>query len=106
FNRNSFESRTNRFSKLPPMVIDTKRRKVIRSTIMEGDIDKAMEMLEEHYPGITTDYSDMLLQLRCRKFVEMAGLASTPLRKLDQDEFKKARSSQISPDTDMKDSSS
>ncbi|KAG0020088.1 hypothetical protein BGZ80_004814 [Entomortierella chlamydospora] len=72
-----------------PMIADSEKRKVIRNKILAGEIDKAMELLEKHYPGITADYGDMLLQLRCRKFVEMVSLASTPLRKLDQGECKK-----------------
>ncbi|KAG0375366.1 Ran-binding protein 9 [Mortierella sp. AD032] len=65
------------------MVHDTERRKEIRRTILSGDIDHAMAMLEESYPGITTSNEDMLLQLRCRKFVEMVSSASSPLRALD-----------------------
>ncbi|KAF9355483.1 hypothetical protein BGX26_006484 [Mortierella sp. AD094] len=72
-----------------PMIVDSEKRKVIRNTILAGEIDKAMELLEKHYPGITADYGDMLLQLRCRKFVEMVSLASTPLRKLDQGECRR-----------------
>ncbi|KAF9171622.1 hypothetical protein BGX20_007263 [Mortierella sp. AD010] len=72
-----------------PMIADSEKRKVIQNMILAGEIDEAMELLEKHYPGITADYGDMLLQLRCRKFVEMVNLASTPLRKLDQGECKK-----------------
>ncbi|KAF8953209.1 hypothetical protein BGZ46_003262 [Entomortierella lignicola] len=57
---------------------------VIRKTILDGEIDKAMKLLDEQYPGVTTDYGDMLLQLRCQKFVEMVSQASTSLRKLDE----------------------
>ncbi|KAF9932322.1 hypothetical protein FBU30_008429 [Linnemannia zychae] len=65
------------------MIQDTERRKDIRKTILSGDIDGAMTMLEENYPGITTKNENMLLQLRCRKFVEMVSSASSPLRELD-----------------------
>ncbi|KAF9198938.1 hypothetical protein BGZ49_000122 [Haplosporangium sp. Z 27] len=57
---------------------------IIRKTILDGEIDKAMKLLDEQYPGVTTDYGDMLLQLRCQKFVEMVSQASTSLRKLDE----------------------
>ena len=61
---------------------------VIRTSIMGGDIDKALELLEKHYPGMLTSNEDLLLQLRCRKFVEMVSSASTPLRALDNLERK------------------
>ncbi|KAI1317453.1 hypothetical protein EDD11_008390 [Mortierella claussenii] len=103
---------------LPPMVIDAERRKVIRNAILEGEIDKAMDLLERYYPGISMENGDMLLQLRCRKFIEMVILASSPLSKLDQRELSnkskdkgkgkgKDRSSHHTPmDIDMKESSS
>ncbi|KAG0210737.1 hypothetical protein BGX28_009012 [Mortierella sp. GBA30] len=66
-----------------PLVVDTERRKVIRTAILAGDIDKAIDLLEKHYPGIVATQEDMLLQLRCRKFVEMVSSASFPLPALD-----------------------
>ncbi|GJJ71317.1 Ran-binding protein 9/10 [Entomortierella parvispora] len=69
-------------------VLDAERRKVIRTSIMTGDIDKALELLEMHYPGILTSNEDLLLQLRCRKFVEMVSSASSPLRALDNQQRK------------------
>ncbi|KAF9437753.1 hypothetical protein BGZ76_011283 [Entomortierella beljakovae] len=89
-----------------PMIADTEKRKDIRSTIMAGEIDKAMSMLEDNYPGITDKYGDMLLQLRCRKFVEMVNLASAPLRRLDIEEHKKNQDAQVPLDVEMKESSS
>ncbi|KAG0284746.1 hypothetical protein BGZ96_010904 [Linnemannia gamsii] len=86
------------------MVQDTERRKEIRKTILSGDIDRALIMLEESYPGITTSNEDMLLQLRCRKFVEMVSSASSPLRALDnQARAKDSKVSTFSEDVEMQD---
>ncbi|KAI7831608.1 concanavalin A-like lectin/glucanase domain-containing protein [Gamsiella multidivaricata] len=70
-------------SRYLPVVIDTERRKVIRRAIMTGEIDQAMDLLEKNYPGIITNDPEMVLQLRCRKFVEMVHQASHPLHTLD-----------------------
>ncbi|KAK3827009.1 MAG: hypothetical protein J3R72DRAFT_374333 [Linnemannia gamsii] len=83
------------------MVQDTERRKEIRRTILSGDIDHAMTMLEESYPGITTSNEDMLLQLRCRKFVEMVSSASSPLRALDSQARGKSTKSSAFEDVEM-----
>ncbi|KAG0325476.1 hypothetical protein BGZ99_000606 [Dissophora globulifera] len=64
-------------------IIDAERRKLIRKAIMSGDIDQAMQLLETHYPGVMANNEDMVLQLRCRKFVELVHLSSSPLRSLD-----------------------
>ncbi|KAF9945890.1 hypothetical protein BGZ70_003514 [Mortierella alpina] len=69
-----------------PLVIDTERRKVIRTAILAGDIDKAIELLEAHYSGVVASQEDMLFQLRCRKFVEMVAASSSPLQALDRQE--------------------
>lgn len=60
-------------------------------------------MLEESYPGITTSNEDMLLQLRCRKFVEMVSSASSPLRALDNQARAKNSKSSPSEDVEMQD---
>ncbi|KAF9908642.1 hypothetical protein EC991_009669 [Linnemannia zychae] len=83
------------------MVQDTERRKEIQRTILSGDIDHAMAMLEESYPGITTNNEDMLLQLRCRKFVEMVSSASSPLRALDSQSRTKSAKASASDDVEM-----
>ncbi|KAF9134992.1 hypothetical protein BGW39_005084 [Mortierella sp. 14UC] len=83
------------------MVRDTERRKEIRRTILSGDIDRAMAMLEESYPGIITNNEDMLLQLRCRKFVEMVSSASSPLRALDSQGRTKRTKALASDDVEM-----
>lgn len=53
---------------------------------MAGEIDCAMRLLEDHYPGIMDQNEDMLLQLRCRKFVEMVTSSSSHLKALDKQE--------------------
>ncbi|KAF9578098.1 hypothetical protein BGW38_006303, partial [Lunasporangiospora selenospora] len=55
----------------PPLVVDTQRRKVIQKLILAGEIDQAFEMMENHYYQLLQDNEEMLLQLRCRKFIEM-----------------------------------
>ncbi|KAG0318617.1 hypothetical protein BGZ97_003477 [Linnemannia gamsii] len=86
------------------MVEDTERRKEIRKTILSGDISQALIMLEESYPGITASNEDMLLQLRCRKFVEMVSSASSPLRALDnQARAKNSKVSMSTEDVEMRD---
>ncbi|KAG0049152.1 hypothetical protein BGZ83_006010 [Gryganskiella cystojenkinii] len=89
------------------MVLDTERRKVIRAAIMSGDIDKALEQLEMHYPSVLTTNEDLLLQLRCRKFVEMVASASSPLKVLDSQDRngKSSGSSKASVDVEMKEKS-
>ncbi|KAF9326647.1 hypothetical protein BG006_009945 [Podila minutissima] len=67
-------------------VLDAERRKNIRIAIMAGEIDCAMRLLEDHYPGIMDQNEDMLLQLRCRKFVEMVTSSSSHLKALDKQE--------------------
>ncbi|KAG0031592.1 hypothetical protein BGZ81_000938 [Podila clonocystis] len=58
----------------------------IRIAIMAGEIDRAMRLLEDQYPGIMDQNEDMLLQLRCRKFVEMVTSSSSHLKALDEQE--------------------
>ncbi|KAG0339440.1 hypothetical protein BG000_002128 [Podila horticola] len=69
-----------------PIVVDAERRKNIRIAIMAGEIDRAMKFLEDQYPGIMDQNEDMLLQLRCRKFVEMVTSSSSHLKALDEQE--------------------
>ncbi|KAF9427264.1 hypothetical protein BGZ94_005215 [Podila epigama] len=63
-------------------LVDAERRK----TILAGEIDKAIAMLEEQYPEALLRNEDMLLQLRCRKFVEMVTNSSASLKALDKKE--------------------
>lgn len=58
----------------------------IRIAIMAGEIDRAMKLLEDQYPGIMDQNEDMLLKLRCRKFVEMVTSSSSHLKALDEQE--------------------
>ncbi|KAF9917025.1 hypothetical protein BX616_002132 [Lobosporangium transversale] len=95
----SSTSAAKEFQNYPPLVLDTERRKEIRDTILAGEIDRAMELLDTYYPGITMENEDMLLQLRCRKFVEMVNKASTPLRKLDQQKTGKGKGKDKDKDT-------
>ncbi|KAF9363991.1 hypothetical protein BGX34_002839 [Mortierella sp. NVP85] len=66
----------------PPAILDAERRQAIRQSILTGDIDKAIELLELHYPGVMTD-EDIVLQLQCRKFIEMVNSESTSFDMLD-----------------------
>ncbi|KAG0254435.1 hypothetical protein DFQ27_006838 [Actinomortierella ambigua] len=62
------------------MVEDTIKRKAIRHAILEGDVDGAIEMLQESYQGVLDTEEDLMLQLQCRKFMEMVRNASSHRR--------------------------
>ncbi|KAK4169198.1 hypothetical protein QBC43DRAFT_86702 [Cladorrhinum sp. PSN259] len=50
---------------------DANNRQRIRRAILEGDIDKAMELTDTHYPTVLRDSEQVFFRLRCRKFIEM-----------------------------------
>ena len=50
---------------------EARNRSIIRQLILSGDIDQAMEMINCLYPDLLKDSNGLILQLRCRKFVEM-----------------------------------
>jgi Ran-binding protein 9/10 len=43
----------------------------IRSSILEGDIDKAFKHTSAYYPHVLEDNPEIVFRLKCRKFVEM-----------------------------------
>ncbi|KAG0239098.1 hypothetical protein BGW41_007941 [Actinomortierella wolfii] len=59
------------------LVEDTVKRKAIRHAILEGDIDRAIDMIQEAYQGVLDTEEDVMLQLQCRKFIEMVRNASS-----------------------------
>lgn len=46
-------------------------RQNIRTAILEGDIDKALEFTQRHYPDVLSLNEQINFRLRCRKFIEM-----------------------------------
>jgi hypothetical protein len=50
---------------------EARNRSAIRQMILAGSIDRAMGMINQLYPDLLDNNADLLLQLRCRKFVEM-----------------------------------
>jgi hypothetical protein len=48
----------------------------IRHAIMDGDIDKALEYTQAHYPNVLKDNEHIYFRLRSRKFIEMIRRAS------------------------------
>jgi len=43
----------------------------IRTSILEGDIDKALKHTTAYYPSVLRDNENIYFKLRCRKFIEM-----------------------------------
>jgi Ran-binding protein 9/10 len=43
----------------------------IRSSILEGDIDKAFKHTTAYYPHVLEDNPEIVFRLKCRKYVEM-----------------------------------
>ncbi|KAL2018836.1 hypothetical protein VTK56DRAFT_325 [Thermocarpiscus australiensis] len=50
---------------------DANNRQRIRRAILDGDIDRAMELTETYYPTVLRDNEQVYFRLRCRKFIEM-----------------------------------
>lgn len=50
----------------------------IRAAILEGDIDKALELTKAHYGDVLEDSPQILFRLRCRKFIEIIRSYSEP----------------------------
>ncbi|KAI9322578.1 hypothetical protein BX666DRAFT_1896447 [Dichotomocladium elegans] len=53
---------------------DIRQRSNIRSAIITGDIDHAIELVNQYYPTMFRpggEFDDLMFQLKCRKFVEM-----------------------------------
>ncbi|KAI9682940.1 MAG: Ran-binding protein 9 [Trizodia sp. TS-e1964] len=49
----------------------TLHRQTIRTSIINGDIDLALELLEEHFPSVLNENHMMHFRLKCRKFIDM-----------------------------------
>ncbi|KAK3989251.1 hypothetical protein QBC44DRAFT_87229 [Cladorrhinum sp. PSN332] len=50
---------------------DANNRQRIRQAILNGDIDKAMELTDANYPNVLGENEQVYFRLRCRKFIEM-----------------------------------
>ncbi|KFY27615.1 hypothetical protein V493_03394 [Pseudogymnoascus sp. VKM F-4281 (FW-2241)] len=50
---------------------DASQRQVIRIAILDGDVDKALQLTEAHYPKVFEEDEDIYFRLQCRKFIEM-----------------------------------
>jgi len=63
------------------MDMDIERRTTIVNAVLEGDIDTALQGLQQHYPAVLdADGQFMLFKLRCRKFIELM-LITSEIRK-------------------------
>ncbi|KAJ2901247.1 Ran-binding protein 10 [Zalerion maritima] len=51
---------------------DATNRQEIRCAVLEGDIDKALELTTTHYPNVLKENEHVYFRLKCRKFIEMA----------------------------------
>ncbi|KAF9971414.1 hypothetical protein BGZ73_005647 [Actinomortierella ambigua] len=69
------------FAEYTHLVEDTVKRKAIRQAILEGDTDRAIQMLQESYQGMLDMEEDLMLQLQCRRFIEMVRRASRHRRR-------------------------
>ena len=43
----------------------------IRHALMAGNVDKAIDLCEEHYPSVLSDNDMLLFKLECHKFIEL-----------------------------------
>jgi Ran-binding protein 9/10 len=43
----------------------------IRHALMAGDVDKAINLCEEHYPSVLDDNDMLMFKLECHKFIEL-----------------------------------
>ncbi|KAF2751127.1 SPRY-domain-containing protein [Sporormia fimetaria CBS 119925] len=50
---------------------DGMNRQKIRTAILEGDIDAAIQLTNEHYPTVFRENQGIYFKLRCRKFIEL-----------------------------------
>ena len=53
------------------MLIQANFEPGIRAAILDGDIDKALKLMNAFYPHVLNDNRPIYFRLRCRKFVEM-----------------------------------
>ncbi|CAK7199016.1 hypothetical protein SEUCBS139899_001684 [Sporothrix eucalyptigena] len=50
---------------------DANKRQRIRRAVLEGDIDRAIALTTEDYPGVLENNEPVQFRLKCRKFIEM-----------------------------------
>ncbi|CAO3660215.1 unnamed protein product [Umbelopsis ramanniana] len=50
---------------------DIQQRQEIRHALMAGDVDKAINLCEEHYPSVLDDNDMLMFKLKCHKFIEL-----------------------------------
>ncbi|CAZ80030.1 unnamed protein product [Tuber melanosporum] len=50
---------------------DAIHRQKIRGAILEGDVDRALDLTNKHYPAVLPNNQAIFFRLRCRKLVEM-----------------------------------
>ncbi|CDS11854.1 hypothetical protein LRAMOSA04050 [Lichtheimia ramosa] len=51
---------------------DLQQRSDIRSALTHGNVDRAIQLTEQYYPGVLQhDKNDIMFELKCRKFIEM-----------------------------------
>lgn len=43
----------------------------IRTAILEGDVDRALTLLDTYFPSVLRDNENIAFRLKCRKFIEM-----------------------------------
>ncbi|OZJ06478.1 hypothetical protein BZG36_00570 [Bifiguratus adelaidae] len=60
---------------LPETELDMERRKSIRLAIQDGEIDRALAMLNEHYPDLSTSNSLIRFRVLSLKFVQLVSIA-------------------------------
>lgn len=76
------------------MQSDTLRRQKIVHSIVEGDIDTALEETGTNYPSVLEREEGIILfKLRCRKFVELALEAAAAWRKVRDEEEARSKGS-------------
>jgi len=51
--------------------LDTNNSSGIRTSILDGDVDKALKYTNAYYPHVLKDNENVYFRLRCRKFIEM-----------------------------------
>lgn len=69
-------TQTDQAVNYPPIDMEASNRQRIRSSVMVGDMDSALEMLEQLFPEVLQKDEHLHFQLRCRKFIEMMRLCA------------------------------
>ncbi|SPN97391.1 related to human RANBPM NP_005484.1 [Cephalotrichum gorgonifer] len=55
---------------------DATNRQQIRKAILEGDIDRALRLIDTCYPSVLVDNELVYFKLKCRRFIEMVRTAA------------------------------